>query len=421
MCSIIYILLATGMFFFQDTYFPVGGIELSLKNPCALGILLLALLNFIVTVRLDRLFILTRHTMVQMLPCLLPLVFSAMLWVSVKAESAAVLNGVLMVLPQLLSVLVAAATLYLFGGKGIWYCLGAMCAANFLSVLVVIYEGGLEEFMQEFYLLIVTFSKETGPLMERLETHDITFAFCPFLIYLILNWKEPPRPFMWLILVSAFFLIGLKRIAFPAVAMGLLAALLLRLLPEKTARQTALCMAVAMIVVSFLYIAGIRYGLFQFLEDHLGIDTKSREALFANVAPYYDINFTYMGMGTGFERFVDWFNGVEYSIPLRSQTQIHNDFLRMYLNIGFIGYFVWVWSWLIVRLRYWFHQGGKDAGCLFLGICIYCFVLYATDNTIYYPYTMIACSLVPMSCHLDTLAKARFEQQCIQWSGGEQL
>ncbi len=421
MCSIIYILLATGMFFFQDTYFPVGGIELSLKNPCALGILLLALLNFIVTVRLDRLFILTRHTMVQMLPCLLPLVFSAMLWVSVKAESAAVLNGVLMVLPQLLSVLVAAATLYLFGGKGIWYCLGAMCAANFLSVLVVIYEGGLEEFMQEFYLLIVTFSKETGPLMERLETHDITFAFCPFLIYLILNWKESPRPFMWLILVSAFFLIGLKRIAFPAVAMGLLAALLLRLLPEKTARQTALCMAVAMIVVSFLYIAGIRYGLFQFLEDHLGIDTKSREALFANVAPYYDINFTYMGMGTGFERFVDWFNGVEYSIPLRSQTQIHNDFLRMYLNIGFIGYFVWVWSWLIVRLRYWFHQGGKDAGCLFLGICIYCFVLYATDNTIYYPYTMMACSLVPMSCHLDTLAKARLEQQCIQWSGGEQL
>ena len=174
-------------------------------------------------------------------------------------------------------------------------------------------------------------------------------------------------------------------------------------------------------IVSFLYIAGIRYGLFEFLEEHLGIDTKSREALFANVAPYYDINFTYMGMGTGFERFVDWFNGVEYPVPLRTQTQIHNDFLRMYLNIGFIGYFVWLWSWLIVRLRYWFHQGGKDAGCLFLGICIYCFVLYATDNTIYYPYTMIACSLVPMSCRLDTLAKARLEQQCVQWSGGELL
>ena len=57
----------------------------------------------------------------------------------------------------------------------------------------------------------------------------------------------------------------------------------------------------------------------------------------------------------------------------------------MYLNIGFVGYWVWLWSWLPARLGYWFRQGGKDTGCLFLGICIYCFVLYATDNTIYYP------------------------------------
>lgn len=35
--------------------------------------------------------------------------------------------------------------------------------------------------------------------------------------------------------------------------------------------------------------------------------------------------------------------------PLRTQTQIHNDFLRMYLNIGLIGYWVWLWSWLMVR------------------------------------------------------------------------
>lgn len=58
----------------------------------------------------------------------------------------------------------------------------------------------------------------------------------------------------------------------------------------------------------------------------------------------------------------------------------------------------------MVRLRYWFRQGGRNTGRLFLGICVYCFVLYATDNTIYYPYTLIACSLVPMSRHLEGLA-----------------
>ena len=57
-------LLATGMFFFQDTYFSLGGMELSLKNPCALAIVFLALLNFIATVRLDRLLVLDRKSVV---------------------------------------------------------------------------------------------------------------------------------------------------------------------------------------------------------------------------------------------------------------------------------------------------------------------------------------------------------------------
>ncbi len=417
MISMIYMVLATAMFFLQDTYFLVAGMELSLKNPCALAILFLALLNFIVTVRLDRLMVLVRHTAVQVLPYLIPLVFPAVIWVSTKAGGAAVMNGVSMIFPQMLSVLVAAATLYLFDEKGIWYCLGAMCAANFISILVVVYTGGFSEFLQELYTLLATFSKETGPLMMRLETHDLTFAFEPFLLYLMLHWKKSPHPLLWLVLVSCFWLVGLKRIAFPALASGLLSALLLRRMPEKAARQTALCVAVAMMAVSFLYIAGIRYGLFEFLEMRLGLDTKGRALLFANVEPYYEISFTYIGRGTGFERMVEWLSGTMQTVPLRTQTQIHNDFLRMYLNIGFFGYWIWLWSWLPARLNYWFRQAGKDAGCLFLGICTYCFVLYATDNTIYYPYTIIACTLIPMVCQFDAQAKAALERQCIQWGG----
>ena len=215
--------------------------------------------------------------------------------------------------------------------------------------------------------------------------------------------------------VCFFFLVGLKRIAIPAIALGLLAAWLLELLPEKAARQAALCAAIVMMVASFLYIAGIRYGLFPYLEEQLGIDTKGRTALFAAVEPYYDISFTYTGKGTGFERYVEWFTGAVSKTPLRTQTQIHNDFLRMYLNIGFIGYWVWIWSWLPVRLRYWFHQGGKNAGCLFLGVCVYCFVLYATDNTIYYPYTMMACALIPMSYRLDSLSEAALDECSREW------
>ena len=411
MLSVLYMALATAMFFLQDTYFLIGGVAFSLKNPCAIAILFLALANFIVTARLGRTIVLARHTVVQMLPFVIPFFFSALLWVLSGASSVTIANGVGMILPQLLSVCVAAATLYLFGSKGIWYCLGSMCLANFLRVVVVILEGGLGEFLLEFRTLLLSFSAENGPLMLQLEINDLTFAFGPFLLYLLLEKKEVSHFLFWMVTSSLLFLIGLKRIATPALVLGTVMAWLLRRLPEKAARQTALCAAVGMMVVSFLYIAGIRSGLFLYLEKQLQINTMGRVKMFTNLEPYYDISFTYLGKGTGFERFVDWASGEVYQAPQRTIMQIHNDFLRMYLNIGFIGYWVWLWGYFIVRLRYWFRQGGKRGGCLFFGICVYCFVLYATDNTIYYPYTLIACALVPMSYHLDTLAEEEQKKQ----------
>lgn len=404
MLSVLYIALATAMFFLQDTYFLIGEVAFSLKNPCAVAILFLALLHVITTARLGRLIVLARHTAVQIFPFVIPFLFSAVLWVISGADSITIANGVGMILPQLLSVCVAAATLYLFGGRGIWYCLGSMCAANFLRVIIVILEGGLDEFLREFGALLLSFSAENGPLMLQLEINDLTFAFGPLLLYLLLNRKEVSHFLFWFVITALLFLIGLKRIAVAALILGTAMALLLRKLPEKAARQTALCAAIGMMAVSFLYIAGIRSGLFLYLEKRLQINTMGRVEMFTNLEPYYDISFTYLGKGTGFERFADWASGKVYDVPQRTIMQIHNDFLRMYLNIGFIGYWVWLWSFFIVRLRYWFRQGGKRSGCLFFGICVYCFVLYATDNTVYYPYTLIACSLVPMSYQLDGLS-----------------
>lgn len=421
MVTIIYMMLATAMFFLQDTYFLVGGVEFSLKNPCALAILFLAVMNVTATVRIGRIMILTRHMLTQMFPYVVPFFFSAVIWVGSRADSITIMNGIGMIIPQLMAVCVGGATLYLFGSKGIWYCLGAMCTANILQVLVVIGDGGLDAFLKELWILLVTFSGETGPLMQRLEVHDLTFAFGPFLINLLANREEIPHWPIWLVLVVALFLAGLKRIAIPAVILGTLAAIILKKMPDKAARQTALCAAAGMMILSFLYIVGIRYGLFQYMEEKLQINTMGRVAMFRNLEPYYDISITFLGRGTGFERFVDWASGVVYQTPRRTLMQIHNDFLRIYLNIGFWGFWVWLWGYVAMPLSYWFRKGGKGAGCLFFGISIYSFALYATDNAIYYPYTLLACSLVPMSYHLDRLEEEALDRQCSRWCerGGE--
>jgi len=409
---VIYMILATAMFYLSDTFFPVAGMELSLKNPCAIAIVLLGLVSFIFTARLGRAAVLVRHTAVQMFPFLVTLLCSFFIWVALRADINTIWNGIINLIPQLAAICVAAATLYLFGSGGIWYCLSAMCLANLLRVLAVIQEGGLPAFLTEFYALLTTFGVQTGPLMRRLELHDLTFAFGPFLLYLLYQLftrKKPRRHLLWLLPTFGFFLVGLKRIAVPAVLLGLLFALFLRLLPEKGAAQTALCLAVGLMAVSFLYLVAIENGLFEYMEHVLHLNTKGRMEMYERMKDYYEIGFTYIGQGLGFERSIDWMSGGgSLGVKSGAAVQIHNDFLRMYLNVGFWGYWLWLWSYLIVRIRYWFRQGGRDGGCLFLGICVYCFVLYATDNTIYYPYTTIACSLLPMACRLEQLADEEF-------------
>ena len=271
MVAVIYIVLASAMFFLQDTYFLVGGVEFSLKNPCAVGILFLALLNFTVTVRPGRTIVLMRHTVIQVFPYLIPFFFSAIIWVVSGADSITIVNGVGMIVPQILSVLIAAATLYLFGEKGTLYCLGAMCVANFIKVLTVAMEGGIGDFLEEFYQLLVSFSAENGPLMQQLEINDLTFAFGPFLIYLLLWRKKIPHTFLWFFVTLILFLLGLKRIAVPAVALGFVVAIFVRMLPKKAARQAAMCLAAGMIIVSFMYIVGIRMVCFCIWRKNLAL------------------------------------------------------------------------------------------------------------------------------------------------------
>ena len=66
------------------------------------------------------------------------------------------------------------------------------------------------------------------------------------------------------------------------------------------------------------------------------------------------------------------------------QDAYHNEFVRMYVEVGFFGYIVWFIFYLPVRLSYMWKHGGKRAGILTLAFSIYCMITYATDNTLYY-------------------------------------
>ena len=121
------------------------------------------------------------------------------------------------------------------------------------------------------------------------------------------------------------------------------------------------------------------------------MDTKGRDMLYRYVALKYEISPAFMGRGLGFSS-EPWdltgligpeWRGVH-------QDAYHNEFVRMYVEVGFFGYIAWFIFYLPVRVNYLWKHGGQRAGVLALCYSIYCMITYATDNTLYYYYTNLA-------------------------------
>ena len=307
----------------------------------------------------------------------------------------------------------AFSTLYLFGRGGIWYQLIAMCLGNTLIVAQVVARGGVSAFIQELVTLLTTFGEVTGPMMHETEVHDLTFSFGPYAVLLGL-YMEPKKLRWWLACAAVCFymLVGLKRIEIGAIVIAVAMCYALKRMQDNTVKKLGNIFCVATLILSFAYIVAIHEGLFDTLES-MGMDTKGRDMLYRYVARQYSISPTFLGRGLGFSSTAwdltgligpEW-RGVH-------QDAYHNEFVRMYVEVGFFGYIVWFIFYLPVRLSYMWKHGGKRAGILTLAFSIYCMITYATDNTLYYYFINLSTfilMLVELMPDEETERKANYE------------
>ena len=318
-------------------------------------------------------------------PYMVTVLWSAVIWISEFAELRTMTRGFFFPFYQIIAAMTAFATLYLFGKKGIWYQLVAMCLGNTLIVAQVVARGGVSAFIQELVTLLTTFGEVTGPMMHETEVHDLTFSFGPYAVLLAM-YMEPKKLRWWLACaaVGFYMLVGLKRIEIGAIAIAVILCWMLKKMQDQTVRQIGNIFCIATMIISFAYIVAIHEGLFDYLEQ-MGMDTKGRDMLYRYVARQYSISPTFLGRGLGFSS-VAWdltgligpeWRGVH-------QDAYHNEFVRMYVEVGFFGYVAWYIFYLPVRLKYMWKEGGKRAAILTLAYSIYCMITYATDNTLYY-------------------------------------
>lgn len=322
---------------------------------------------------------------------------------------------------QILAVLTAAASLYLFGEKAIWYNLAAALTANLIMIASVIAESGASAFFREFLTLVTTFADTTGSVIVQAEIHQLAFCTGVYLLYMMLFIKKNLN-YLVLFLLSVFvFLAAFKRIAFVAIFISLAVGYIFRLLSRHMRpKEISKIITIANIVLCLLmlfYIWTVRMGAFEYLEE-IGVNTMSRSEIYKEMERYYVFSPGYLGKGMGY--LSNQLNNV-LSLEVRA---IHNDFLHYYIELGFWGYILWLLAMTLLRTRHFGKRGYVNEEINAFVITLYIFIVSSTDNTMHYQLVYMVISLVIMGHGFDRRVKEK-EKQILQregmWNIGDYL
>ena len=394
-----YLIMATAMFYVSAEGFFVGSFGVEFKYLLALGIVALAAVHFLITADLRRGIRCCQDALVMARPYLWTLVYSLVFWVVTMAGFRVMTKGAFLIIYQFIAFLVAAGTLYMFGSKGIYLLMTALAAALGIMAVEQMLEAGPATFLQEYFRNIQSFTSQSGTTMRAFEKQGHCYATGFALVYFLLTAREKKANIFWAVLSLLLFFLGLKRSVFFGVSCALVLGILITRLrsPKKWVVPVALIGTVAVLG----YIAWVYNGLFDWLEA-IGIKTSGRNWLYGQIKDFYHLSPAYFGKGAGFVA-TSFSNGTFNASEFIGD--IHNEYLRQYIEYGFWGFLVWIWLYTVNRVKYFFGKGEsameKRRGTLAFALIMVNCVMFMTENSLYYFYTTLIMSTLIMGYHFE--------------------
>lgn len=194
-----------------------------------------------------------------------------------------------------------------------------------------------------------------------------------------------------------------KRITVIGVVTSIGLTFCVDLLSEKKSKQVIKWLQYLFIVGAILYIVIIKEGIFNAVTEMLQIDTKSRSEIVEYVNSYYFFGPSFVGYGLGYV--ARWFQTVLSEV--QGVAAIHNDFLRIYIEAGFWGFLVWLWTFFKTKFAYFCKKRSKSTCLVLFAITLYSSITYLTDNTCFYFYTNLAIFTIALSCVYEEIENDR--------------
>lgn len=276
---------------------------------------------------------------------------------------------------------------YLLGVKGI----DSICDACIISFAFSIPFTVLMDGPQALAAPIVSIFDETAA--NPFETHAFTFTVgYLFIYYSCIKQKgteSSSRARFAMSLVMMLF--GFKRILLLAVVLVVLFTLVIDRLPARQQRLLSLIVFVAIFGVSWFYVVAVKTGLFDTLVASFGIDTMGRVFYYDAILQNAPLDPTFLGFG---------YNAVSGMLSTTYSYLkvggLHSDILKMYVELGAIGFTVWMGYYLFLLPYLIEKYYGTQAHRLMAILTVFSFVLFFTDNTDTYLGSQLLLYGIPM-------------------------
>ncbi|MBR5479467.1 MAG: O-antigen ligase family protein [Clostridia bacterium] len=359
------------------------GIFVAFRHAFALVLFFSAFLCFLIKPNVARGLTATKSALVYSLPLIVTIAASLFIWFVELVDTEVIsrgLSGAFVYTNMISFSLAAAAFLYVFGEKGIWYNLIAILCANLMMIFTIIAQNGIGVYFSEFITLITTFAGVTGDVIVQAEIHELAFCVGAYLIYMALKPRKSIAFYILLALSLFCFLSAFKRIGIIAIAAALFFVFVLKLVAKmnkKTAFALTTILSILLVVILVIYIFLIKIDIFSVLEE-MGIETSGRVDIYHAVDKFYEFSPDFLGNGIGFLTY-------QLSNSDVGVSAVHNDFLQYFIDLGFWGYILWLLSMTVARVIYFGRRGQVDNGIISFVLTVYLVIISSTDNTMNYP------------------------------------
>ena len=329
--------------------------------------------------------------LVQMIPHIIIVVWSVALWVWNRETLGTILRGSSLILYQLLllSMLIFAGAM--FGKKAIEYTAQGFIIANTLILLDVMRRYGPVNTVTGLIQFLLSLGSRDNVISRKLEVQDLTFGIGILLVYYLVEGKDEHWRKFYILALGFYFMTGLKRILFPALAVGIFYYLFAKRMNNKLEAKTTTALGFILVLVSLGFVILIRTDAWFTITDALGINLMGRKRLYNHVKSYYSISPIYMGLGFG------RVSNVLEVVETTGNRRLHCDVLRLYIELGMPMSLLWGLVTYVITYSFFKRKYSLSTARMYFAITLLMFVTFLTDNTIEKYCPQIAWHVLPLA------------------------